>query len=203
MNKVFIGCFMLPAVIMAAFQLKSPTSIPGPQSKDLREALGKWEFIASESTLGFKIDNMWWSSVSGTVGGMKGSAHIKEGITSSELNFSLDANSFKTGIKTRDEHLKGKDFFDVPVYPVIQFKGNSIAEVNKEKRYVLKGDLTIKGKTKPIEVPFDFAGIENNKAVFQGEALVNKKDFNLDEFKGMGTGDAATVTFTVKAKRAE
>ncbi len=201
-TKTLLILFTAVVFVSAAFKTISTAPFV-TTGKDLKEAVGQWEFIAGESTIGFKIDNFWWASVSGTMAGLKGTAHIKEPIASSSVELSLDVNTVNTGMNSRDKHLKTPDFFEVATYPSINFKCSQVTEVNKEFRYLLKGDLTIKGKTKATEVPFDFSGIENGKAVFSGKVMINKKDFALDDFKGMGMGDVATVTFTVKARKSE
>lgn len=48
-------------------------------------------------------------------------------------------------------HLKNADFFDVEKYPEAHFKTTSVEAVAGGKSYKLKGDLTIKDKTEPIE----------------------------------------------------
>lgn len=48
-------------------------------------------------------------------------------------------------------HLSSADFFDVAKYPTATFKISSVTR--KGKDHIVKGDLTIKGKTNPVEFP--------------------------------------------------
>lgn len=65
-------------------------------------------------------------------------------------------------------HLSSADFFDVTKYPTSTFKLLSITP--KEKGQVMvKGELTMIGKTNPIEFP---AKITTAKGVVTGEAVV-------------------------------
>ena len=51
-------------------------------------------------------------------------------------------------------HLKSKDFFDVKKYPKAIFEvTKAIEETNGENNYLLTGDLTIKGITRPLSFP--------------------------------------------------
>lgn len=77
--------------------------------------------------------------------------------TLKQAQFTLDMKSLDT--KDSDKlkgHLKSPDFFDVEKYPEAQFKSTDIKAVqNAQGRYVVKGDLTIKDKTQPIEFTTD------------------------------------------------
>jgi len=51
-------------------------------------------------------------------------------------------------------HLKSKDFFYVSKYPIATFVVTGVKEESDgESNYILSGDLTIKGITKPLSFP--------------------------------------------------
>lgn len=64
-------------------------------------------------------------------------------------------------------HLSSADFFDVAKHPTATFKITSVTQKGKE--HIVKGDLTIKGKTNPIEFP---AKIETTATTAKAEANV-------------------------------
>ncbi len=73
-----------------------------------------------------------------------------------QISFVLDMKSLDT--KDSDKlkgHLKSPDFFDVEKYPEATFKSSSATVKNGPKdgvsEFIVKGDLTIKDKTAPIE----------------------------------------------------
>ena len=73
-------------------------------------------------------------------------------------------------------HLSSDDFFKVEQYPESTFKMTSIEPKAGEKDiYVVKGDLTIIGTTKPIEFP---ATISKDKKTITGNAKVNVERLN-------------------------
>ncbi len=51
----------------------------------------------------------------------------------------------------RDEHLRGADFFAVDKHPTITFQSTSFTKIS-EGKYKVKGDLTMRGVTKPVEL---------------------------------------------------
>lgn len=68
------------------------------------------------------------------------------------FTLTIDANSIDTNDAKRDDHLRGPDFLNTGEFPVISFKSNKVA-VKKEGEttiYVVSGDLTMHGETKPV-----------------------------------------------------
>lgn len=192
---------------LAAFTINWSKHIsPGityQDNPDLSEAVGKWEIDADNSTIGFKIGNMWIMNVKGTMGGLKGQVVIAKNISESIVELFLKPGTINTGIKKRDNHLKGDEFFDVEKYSSITFKGNLISQV--DEGYIVKGDLTIKDVTKAVEVPFNYNGMEEKNgtmvAKFSGKVTIDRKDFHLDDYGGMGVDDEAVVSFTIEARK--
>lgn len=60
-------------------------------------------------------------------------------------------------------HLSSDDFFKVEKYPESAFKMTSIKlKPGSRDQYVMKGDLTIIGTTKPIEFPVQVSSDKNS-----------------------------------------
>ena len=68
------------------------------------------------------------------------------------IRIELDARSINTGNRTRDEHLRGADFFEVARYPKVTF---SSTQVRREgERLLVKGTLELHGTAKEMEIAF-------------------------------------------------
>lgn len=133
-----------------------------------------------------------FTTVHNTISDIKGRFNDFDAtIIASEKDFS-DANvelsikvaSIDTEVKMRDDHLRSGDFFDAEKHPEITFKSTSIEKGEKENHYRLKGDLTIRGITKPVTMDLWYRGtIENDKgkqiAGFQVTGTINRLDFNV------------------------
>lgn len=65
------------------------------------------------------------------------------------VNHDLEDEAWNTKLVN---HLKSDDFFSVEKYPVADFKITSL-KTNEDGSYHVRGDLTIKEITKPIEFP--------------------------------------------------
>lgn len=129
------------------------------------------------SSVTYKVKNMGIET-NGKFGGLD--ANIKfdpAQPAGSSIDASIDVSSVNSDNDTRDSHLKGEKFFDVAHYPRIQLKSTAI-EHKKGNNYLGKFNLTIKGKTKPVELPFTYTEA-NGKVTYAGSFKLNRKDFNV------------------------
>ena len=115
----------------------------------------------------------------------------------SVLKASVGAASIKTGIKKRDKDLQMRKYFDVEKYPRIKMTSKKIKRIEKNK-YKGTFDLTIKGVTKQVEIPFTYSGKEN-EGTFSTTFTVNRRDFGVGS-KSLILSDEATVSIEVATK---
>jgi len=108
----------------------------------------------------------------------------KENFSDAVFTLTVDMTSVDTEIEMRDTHLKSADFFEVEIYPEVTFKSNSIRETEKNK-YVLSGDLTLHGITKPVIMDLWYRGTVENPmdkssvSGFQLTGSIKRSDFNI------------------------
>jgi polyisoprenoid-binding protein YceI len=129
------------------------------------------------SAVTFEIKNLGIAT-GGSIGGLITKAHFTPAnLTASTLEASVDVNTINTDNSSRDEHLRSADFFDVARYPKITLK--SIAFKHKSgSNYSGTFILTIKGRSKQIEIPFTFVDKENT-IEFKGTFKINRLDFGI------------------------
>lgn len=78
------------------------------------------------------------------------------------MSAEIAVGSVNTGNDERDAHLESAAFFDVKHYPTATFTSTGMrAERNG---YVLEGDFTLKGISKPISLGLEFNGINPGMA---------------------------------------
>ena len=129
------------------------------------------------SKVDFKIGNMGFMSVEGSIGGMKGDLKFDaNNLNASFFDVTIDPASIDTESEKRDEHLKNEDFFNVEKYLTVHFKSTEV--LKKDDAYLAKGYLTLHGVKKMVEIPFS---IETNgsQKTFKGEFEVDRNDYNL------------------------
>jgi polyisoprenoid-binding protein YceI len=105
--------------------------------------------------------------------------------------------------KIADEALNKK--LMVGQYPEIRFRSAAIRPSDTPHRYEVQGELTIRGITKPVVVPVTLSQ-KGEHLVFEGEAVVKIKDYNMKPPSAalglIGTKNEMTVSFQLEAKPA-
>lgn len=97
-------------------------------------------------------------------------------LASSGLSATIEANTIVTGIKGRDKHLKKAKYFDVENYPQIRLESTGISET--ATGFLLKGKLTIKETTLPVEIPFTVETSAQG-SIFQGAFELDRRDYDV------------------------
>lgn len=89
----------------------------------------------------------------------------------------VEVNSIDTGIESRDEHLLESDYFNEAVFKTIKLRSIQVSKTN-DHTYNAKVNLTIKGKTKAINIPIKVIKIDDGyKTTSNFE--INRRDFNV------------------------
>ena len=152
------------------------------------------------SVITFKIKNLGIAT-SGSISGLVTRVHFTPAnLGSSTLEASVDVNTINTDNSSRDEHLRSEDFFDVAHYPKITLK--SVAFKHKSgNNYVGTFTLTIRDKSKQIEIPFTFLDKENT-VEFKGTFKINRLDFGVGS-NSMVLSDEVTIDIDCEERKAE
>jgi polyisoprenoid-binding protein YceI len=119
----------------------------------------KWTVDNLHSQIGFKVKHMMITNVNGTFNSFTAEAHTNgDNFNDAKFDFSAAIDSINTGVADRDAHLKSDDFFNAESYPELTFKSTSVTQQDDEN-FVIKGDMTIRDVTKPIELHAEFGGV--------------------------------------------
>jgi polyisoprenoid-binding protein YceI len=115
-----------------------------------------------------------------------------EDFIKSKIKVTIDATSISTNDSKRDGHLRSADFLDVENHKDILFEGTSFVQLN-DKKYLLKGMLTIKGISNEISLDVEFGGINkdpwgNEKVGFSISGKIKRKDWGLNWNAALETG---------------
>ncbi|HSZ25736.1 MAG TPA: YceI family protein [Cytophagaceae bacterium] len=111
-----------------------------------------WTIDKAHAKLGFAISHLMVSEVEGSFKITSATvSSTKDDFTDAVVELTADAATVNTENEQRDTHLKSADFFDVAKFPTITFKSTSFTKV-ADKKYKVKGNLTLHGVTKPVEL---------------------------------------------------
>ncbi|MEN3359331.1 MAG: hypothetical protein V7637_3313 [Mycobacteriales bacterium] len=175
---------------------------------------GTWDIDPTHTRLGFAVRHAMVATVRGNFAVFSGALHLDHAEPSkSSAEVEIDAASINTGNQQRDDHLRSPDFLDVANFPTITFQSTS-AEVKGGDEYLLHGDLTIKGVSRPVTLELEFSGNSvdpygNTRSGFEGKTTVNRKDWGLNwnvalEAGGIMIGEKVKLELDVAAvKRVE
>jgi polyisoprenoid-binding protein YceI len=146
----------------------------------------KWAIDPAHSEIGFKVKHLVFANVRGNFKEFSADIYTADNdFTNAEIDVQINPASVNTGIEQRDSHLRSGDFFDVGQFKEIIFKANTLHQAREEKHFVLSGDLTMRGITKPIKLDVEFGAIIKDpygaeKALFSVSGKINRKDWGLN-----------------------
>jgi polyisoprenoid-binding protein YceI len=185
------------------------TTATGPA---LTELTGTYTLDPAHSRIGFVARHAMVTKVRGAFNDFEGTA-ILDGAdpASSSAQVTISAASIDTRNAQRDEHLRSNDFLAMADYPQITFVSTGARQVD-DGTFELTGDLTIKGVTNSITIPFTFEGAAkdpfgNLRVGFEGAVTINRKDYGITWNAALETGgvlvsDKVTLEFELSAVRA-
>jgi polyisoprenoid-binding protein YceI len=154
----------------------------------------------TRSAITFEIKNMGITT-GGSIGGLATKMHFNPAnLNASTLEASVEVATINTDNSAKDEHLRSEDFFDAVRYPKISLK--SVAFKHKSgNNYVGTFTLTIKDKSKQIEMPFSFID-KGNAVEFKGAFKINRLDFGVGS-SSMILSDDVTIKIDCEEKKSE
>jgi polyisoprenoid-binding protein YceI len=175
-------------------------------STDTAALTGTWTIDPTHSRVGFVTRHAMVTKVRGSFRELEGTIVIDAANhKASTATVTLQVASVDTGQAQRDEHLRTGDFFDAATYPTITFTSTDV-EVDGTD-ITLKGDLTIKDVTRPVELELEFTGTAkdpfgNLRAGFDGKTTVKRTDWGLTYNAALETGgvlisDKTTLEFEI------
>jgi polyisoprenoid-binding protein YceI len=106
-----------------------------------------------------------------------------------KISASIEVATVATGFFLKNSHVE--DGLDADKYPTISFSSTAVS--NNGSAYDAKGNLTMKGVTKPVTIHFTFDD-KGAGGIFKGSFKIIPKSFNITR---NGTPDDLTITLTV------
>jgi len=171
-----------------------------------------YQFDKSHTTVGFQVRHIF-TMVSGRFTDYAGAIQVDRAKPeASSVEFTIQATSIDTAEPRRDQHLRSADFFDVANHPTIAFKSTSV-KANGKDSFLVTGDLTMRGVTKPVTLPVTLLGegkdpMGNEKMGLETSLTLNRKDFGLVwnralESGGVLVGEEVRVQIAIEANKAK
>ncbi len=150
-------------------------------------APGVYNIDPVHSTVGFIARHLVAAKVRGHFAEFSGVITIGETPETSSVVASVQAASITTNNEMRDGHLKSADFLDLENHPTLDFRSTSVTP--KGNDFVMTGDLTLRGVTKPVSFDLEFLGTGPGVAPgttvvgFEARTEIDRRDFSVS-FEG-------------------
>ncbi len=176
---------------MSIFTRKNADQFDAPTAA-VEDISGDYTIDPTHTRLGFSTRHAMVTTVRGQFTEFSGTAHVDAANpANSRVSLTIQTGSVDTGVADRDGHLKSADFFDADNNKEITFSSTKVERDGDE--WLITGDLTIKGETQPITIPFESNGsardpFGNLRIGFEGGTSINRKDWGLTWNAALETG---------------
>jgi polyisoprenoid-binding protein YceI len=181
-----------------------PSTATGPA-----ELTGTYALDAAHTRIGFVARHAMVTKVRGSFNEFEGTVVLDGADPSrSSARVTIKAESIDTRNAQRDAHLRSNDFLDMAAHPEITFVSTA-ARLVDDTTFELTGDLTVKGVTREVTIPFSYEGTAkdpfgNVRVGFEGSTAINRKDFGVTYNAALETGgvlvsDRIVLEFEVSA----
>ena len=181
--------------------------------------MAKWFFEPGHTAAEFCARHMMVSCVRGHFKNVHGTLDFDtEDPTATSVEVTIDARGLWSGEPDRDAHLRSADFLDAENHPTITFRGRGIELVGANEGK-LRGELTIRGVTRPVtldvrylgqwDTPWWENGVDKGprtRAGFLAKTRINRKDFGVSwngvmDRGGLVVSDDVDITLDAEAIR--
>lgn len=159
---------------------------------------GCWTPVADQSSLTFQVRQAD-APLQGSFGDYDALVCIDpKDPGANSVRVSVDLTTVNSGISELDEALRGGDFFAVDRWPTATFESDSVTAEGPDS-YTASGTLSIRGQSKPLEVPFEFH-VTGNCATASGSTTIKRLDYGIGQGEWSDTkwvGDDVEIDFDV------
>ena len=136
-----------------------------------------WRVSAAESSVTFSARGFWGlARTTGSFTRVSGAAQVEaSGLFSGELV--IATRTLTTGMRIRDRHLRGRDFFDVERYPEIRFSADRL--IASGDRHVVRGELSVRDRIVELELPIELAEEPGRRLRLTAHAVIERESLGL------------------------
>ena len=180
-----MGLFNRKDTVTAGDVFDVPTAV-------LENISGDYTLDPSHTRIGFSARHAMVTTIRGAFKQFEGSATIDTATpANSKASLKINTASLDTGNADRDAHLLSGDFFENAAHPYITFESTAV-DFDGET-WEITGDLTIKGVTKSIMIPFEITGsakdpFGNVRVGFEGATAIIRSEWGLTFNATLETG---------------
>ncbi|HVB00599.1 MAG TPA: YceI family protein [Acidimicrobiales bacterium] len=152
---------------------------------------GTYQIDVSHTTVDFVARHLMVAKVRGTFRDVQGTLTVGERPEDSSLEVTVAMASVDTREVARDTHLRSADFFDVTNFPTMTYAATAIRP--KGDQWIVDGQLTIRGNTRPVALEIEFLGSISDpwggaRIAFSATGEIDREEFGLTWNAAIETG---------------
>jgi len=153
---------------------------------------GTFALDAAHSEVAAVVRHLVVSKVRGSFANVTGTIVVAEDPLQSTVTASIPADTINTNSPDRDTHLRSADFLDVENHPTLDFRSTSVVS-HKGEEFVLRGDLTIRGVTREVDLKVEYDGVARSPwgqevIAFSASFEFDREDFGITWNQALETG---------------
>jgi polyisoprenoid-binding protein YceI len=153
---------------------------------------GTWTVDPAHSNVEFSAKHLGIATVRGAFNEFEGTFEVGEH-GSAKARGTVEVVSIDTNEDQRDTHLRSEDFFHAEVHPQLSFESTEIRAVD-EDAFLIHGDLTMRGVTRPIVLEAELQGTEidpwgNERVALEARGQLNRRDWGMTFNQALGSGN--------------
>ena len=176
-------------------------------AEDLPLRGGTWKIDALHSQVMVSVQHFNVANLRAKLPRVTGTLEVDpENPLRSTVVVEIEAASITTGHPRQEEFMRSQPWLDAEHFPLITFVGGEITP--REGGYAIGGELTLKGVTRRLEIPFDFHGVVSDpwglRAGFASEFTVDRREFGItwDRIFDWGLMAGHNLTFNLEIELA-
>ena len=188
MRQIYLALPLLFAAPLLAEETAAP-ALPGV-ADSTRVAAGAYAVDANHTQVNWQVNHFGFNDYFGLFGDVTGTLDIDPAnLGSAKVDVTIPIASVATSSAGLTKHLQTPDFFDVTQFATARFVSTSVAVDGQ--RAIIKGDLTMLGVTKPVELESRFEGAGANpmskKATvgFHASTTIKRSEWGMTKYVPM------------------
>lgn len=164
-------------------------------------APGHWTIDPDHTAIRFVARHVGMADIHGRFNRFSGNLWIAERIRDSQVDLFIEADSIDTGVRTRDSHLRSRDFLDVDTHPYVTFNGGNFVH-RGGSHWDVTGTLELNGVARTVKLDTTYLGVGTGmtgepRAACKAVTELHREDFTLT-WQKMLTHAIAAIGTTIR-----
>lgn len=192
----------------ATEEVVESNNVAGDASPTITSTAPRWNIVPQDNTLTFTAVQSG-AEFSGHFGKVGGDIFFDaQDLTQSKAQITIDIAPITTGSDDRDAQAIQPDWFDATTFPVAIFETTSF-EKTGENTFTANGNLTLRGVTKPVNLPFTLLTKEEEGKIFANmtaQISLKRTDFGVGQGQWQSTdtiGDEVKLSINLFAQKVQ